>query len=68
MQKYSYLLHLIFDKKKSKYGEIKSVNNLCLIFNEVNVYFEQINRNKFLTLVPTNESKVKIKKIWRTVD
>ena len=55
-------------QKKSKYGEIKSVNNLCLIFNEVNVYFEQINRNKFLTLVPTNESKVKIKKIWRTVD
>ena len=68
MQKYSYLLHWICDKKKSKYGEIKSVNNLCLIFNEVNVYFEQINRNKFLTLVPTNESKVKIKKIWRTVD
>ena len=63
MQKYSYLLHWISKKKKSKYGEIKSVNNLCLIFNEVNVYFEQINRNKFLTLVPTNESKVKIKKI-----
>ena len=25
-------------------------------------YFEEINRNKYLTIVPTNESKEKIKK------
>ena len=28
----------------------------------MNGYFEEINRNKYLTLVPTNESKEKIKK------
>ena len=30
--------------------------------NKMNGYFEEINRNKYLTLVPTNESKEKIKK------
>ena len=29
----------------------------------MNGYFEEINGNKYLTLVPTNESKEKIKKI-----
>ena len=28
----------------------------------MNGYFEEINGNKYLTLVPTNESKEKIKK------
>ena len=28
--------------------------------------FEEINGNKYLTPVPTNESKDNIKKIWRT--
>ena len=36
-----------------------SVNPLYLIFGKVNGYFEEINRNKCLTLVPTNESKEK---------
>ena len=31
------------------------------IFNKVNGYFEVINGTKYLTLVPTNESKEKIK-------
>ena len=35
---------------------------LYLIFNKMNGYFEEINRNKYLTLVLTNESKGKIKK------
>ena len=35
---------------------------MYLIFNKVNGYFEEINENKYLTLVPTNESKEKIKK------
>ena len=30
--------------------------------NKMNGYFEEINRNKYLTLVPSNESKEKIKK------
>ena len=38
-----------------------SINRLYLIFNNVNGYFEEINRN--LTLVPTNENKEKIKNI-----
>ena len=36
----------------------------------MNGYFEVINKSKYLTLVPTNESKVKIKKyeeLWSKV-
>ena len=47
----------------SKYVKIYRVNPLCLLFGKVNGYFEEINGNKYLTLVPTNESKEKIKKI-----
>ena len=43
--------------KDSKYVKINSVNPLKLIFDKVNGYFKEINRNKYLTLVPTNESK-----------
>ena len=43
--------------KDSNYVKINSVNPLNLIFSKVNGYFEEINRNKCLTLVPTNESK-----------
>ena len=45
-----------------KYVNIYSVNPLYLIFKYVNGYFEEINGNEYLTLVPTNESKEKIKK------
>ena len=57
------LLFTILDVtiKDSKYIKIYSVNPLYLIFNKVNGYFEEINGNKYLTLVPTNESKEKIK-------
>ena len=43
--------------KYSKYLKIISVNPLKLIFSNVNGYFEYINQNWYLTLVPTNESK-----------
>ena len=43
-----------------KYLKINNVNPLYLIFNKVNGYFGEINKNKYLTLVPTNESKEKI--------
>ena len=46
--------------------KIYSVNPLHLIFNKVNGFFEEINGNKYLTLVPTKESKEK--KIWRTME
>ena len=43
--------------------KIYNVNPLQLIFGIVNGYFEEINRNKYLTQVPTDESKEKIKKV-----
>ena len=50
--------------------EIYSTKPLYLIFGKVNGYFEEINGNKYLTLVTTNESQEKIKKykeIWSKV-
>ena len=47
--------------KDSKYVKIYSVNPLYLIFNKVNEYFDEINENKYLTLVPTNKSKKNMK-------
>ena len=41
-----------------------------LIFRNVNGYFEEISKNKYSTLVPTNESKEKMKKyeqLWSTI-
>ena len=43
--------------KNSKYVKINNVNPLYLIFIKMNRYFEKINKNKYLTLVPTNENK-----------
>ena len=54
----------------SKYIKINIVNPLYLIFNKVNGYFENINGNKYLMLVSTNESKEKIKKykeLWSKI-
>ena len=41
--------------KDPKYVKINSVNPLYLIFSKVNGYFEEINKNRYLMLVPTNE-------------
>ena len=49
--------------KDSKYVKINSGNPLYLIFNKLNGYFEETNGNNYLTLVPTNESKKKLKNI-----
>ena len=48
--------------KDSKYVKINIAIPLCLMLNKVNGYFIEINGNKYLTVVPTNESKEKIKK------
>ena len=48
--------------KDSKYVKINNVNPLYFIFNEVDECFEEINRNIYLMLVPTNESKEKSSK------
>ena len=56
--------------KDSKYVKIISVNPLYLIFSKVDGYFEENNGNKYLTLVPTHESKEKIKKyeeLWSKI-
>ena len=45
--------------KDLKYLKINSVNLLYLIINKLDIYFEEIDKNKYLTLVPTNESKEK---------
>ena len=47
--------------KNLKYVKINSINPLYLFINKVNVYFEEIIKNKYLTLLPTNESNKKIK-------
>ena len=48
--------------KDTKYVKINSVNPLYLNFSKVNGYFEGINKNKYLTLAATNESKEEITK------
>ena len=56
--------------KDSQYIKINRENLLDLILNKRNEYFEEINRNNYLALVPTNESKEKIKKyeeLWSKI-
>ena len=56
--------------KDSKYVKVYGVNPLYLIFNKVNGYFKEINGNKYLTLVSTNETKEQRKKyeeLWSKV-
>ena len=48
--------------KDSKYVKINSVIPLYIMFNRINGYFEEINGNKYLTLVSINESEEKIRK------
>ena len=46
--------------KDSKYVKINRVNPLYLIINKVDEYFEEIKGNKYLKVLPTNESKEKM--------
>ena len=46
--------------KDLKYVKINSVNSLYLFFSKANGLFEEINRNRFLTVLPTNEIKEQI--------
>ena len=45
--------------KDSKYIKTNILNSLYLLINKLNGCFEEINRNKYLMLVPSNESKEK---------
>ena len=56
--------------RDSKCVKINSVNLLYFIINKVNGYFEEVNGNKYLILVPANESKEKIEKyeeLWSKI-
>ena len=46
--------------KDLKYMKINTINPSYFIINKVNGYFKEINKIKYLTLVPTNYSKEKI--------
>ena len=53
-----------------KYLKINCVNNLYIIFSKVKRYFEETNKSKYSTLVPTNEHKEEIKKheeLWSKI-
>ena len=53
--------------KDLSYIKIYGANLLYLIINKINRYIDEINGNKYLTLVPTNESKdilKKYEKLW----
>ena len=53
--------------KHLRYVKINSLNPLCLIINKIKVYIEESNGNKYLTLIPTDESKDILKtygKLW----
>ena len=48
--------------KDSKFVKINNVNPLYIFINKANRNFEEINKSNYLTLIPTNESKEKIRK------
>ena len=49
-----YYIGYVTRKKDQKFN---SANPLYLLFLKVNGYFEEINENEHLSLVPTNETK-----------
>ena len=50
-----------------EYTKMYNLNLLYLIFRNVNGYFEEINKSKYLTLVPNDESKEQIKELWSKI-
>ena len=57
----SILIYYFAYVKIKDYLKIYSVSPFCLLFRYANGYFEEINGNKYLTLVPTDKSKEKKK-------
>ena len=56
--------------KDLKYVKFNSVNSLHPIISNVNGYFQEIDKSKYLTLVLTSENKEKIKKyeeLWSKI-
>ena len=48
--------------KDLRYVKVNCLNPLYLIVNKIDGYFVEINRNKYLTLVPTNQNEDTLKK------
>ena len=56
--------------KDFRYIKVNAVNPLYLIINKVNDYFEEVNKNEYLTIVSINERKEKRKKykeLWSKI-
>ena len=56
--------------KNLSYAKVNSVNSLYLISDKINGYIKEGNENKYLTLVPIDESKVTKKKyeeLWSKI-
>ena len=70
MQKHSYLLQRISDVQNLCYITINSVIPLYLIINNINGYIEEIHGNKYMTLIPTDESKDTLRRyeeLWNKI-
>ena len=55
----------------SNYVKIKSVNSLYLIINKVDGNVEELNRNKYLTLISIDKSKevlTKYTELWDEIE
>ena len=68
MQKYSYLLHNVISKD-SKYEKTISVNPLYFISAKRMDTLIKIDKNNYLTPVPTNETKEikKYEELWNRI-
>ena len=56
--------------KHARYVRINSVSPLYLIIHKINRYIEESKRNKYLTLVPNDESKDTLKQpeeLWAKI-
>ena len=67
-QKNILIYYIGYVMRDLKYMTINGMNPLDLIFGKVNGYFKEINGNKYLTLVPANETKNNNEKIRRIVE
>ena len=52
----------MWQSKNLSHAKINNLNSWYLIINKINGYIEGSRVNKYLTLVPTNESKEALKK------
>ena len=67
-QKNVLIYYIGYVTRDSKDMTINGMNTLDLIIGKVNGYFKEINGNKYLTLVPANETKNNNEKIRRIVE